>query len=170
MTTTKIMGVFPGSTIIEPHILKTLRNSWWGAPVIWEAMANDYLDCSEWESNPERLWNLVDRSDIVKSDRTVLMLTFDRFYVKNDDYLRAASDIEAFASHRPLLADSHLPHIASVLRSNPMPSAIAMWWCSVSENPFAGKHDSEEEGGKCTPFDWSTAYDLYKTFDLEVVK
>ena len=93
------------------------------------------------------------------------MLTFDRAYVLKKYYLRAARDIRFSLSELAIKSDrvNHWPRIAKIFESNPNIPAIGLWCTSVSDDPFEGPWNEEEE--KYELLDWNTAFDLYKDLD-----
>jgi hypothetical protein len=149
---TTIIDIVPG---VRHYHRVQLRNSWGSAPAIWDNMAQRYLGAPEYSyfTVLKDLWNLWMREDIPKPHRAVHMFTFDRAYVKNEDFRRMALDIDAFLSTMPIKADNvnHWPTIAEYLRKS-RAKAVGLYCTSVSECDYCN-------GGL------KDAFDLYAELD-----
>lgn len=147
--------------------IKELRNSWGSAPVIWEIITKNYTSCPNWMICND-LWDKYKDLSIPKYQRAVLLMTFDRAYIKQENYKQASSDINQFISDFNI-DNSHWPEIASIFderskleKSN---EGIGFHMTSCSDNPFEGEFDEETE--KYTA-NWKDAFEIYD--DLETIE
>jgi hypothetical protein len=186
MSHTTILGIWPGEkykTIME------LGNASGSAPVVWGALAKEFLDMPNayypgqgWMEHIDKVCELAHDPNVPLSLRAVLMMTFDTVYVT--DYARAAKDIRFFMERYPNLdcSEEH-PYVHGSrafhwntlawfydgkLNNKPSSPAVGVWHTSVSNNPFGSTWKEVEEDGEViadVPFNWSTAYDLYAELD-----
>ena len=160
MSYTTVLAVHPNEKVED---LFELRNAWGSAPVIWEAMAQQYLNKGAFGAGAE-LWGLWKNQNIPVLHRIVHLFTFDRAYISKKDFIRAANDIRAFLKDFPQ-PENHINHwfaIADYLETDPEVPAIGFHMTSVSENPFHGDWDEENETYGET--DWSKCYSVYDEF------
>jgi hypothetical protein len=165
MSYTTIKALWPS----EKHEdYKELGNSWGTAPVVWDALCEQYLDGALWSTGIKEdfeLWSLWKNKAVPIHHRAVLMMTFDRAYVTKKNYDRAAKDIMQFLSDFEIKRENvnHWPTIAALYKSKPDIPAIGLYCTSVSEDPFEGEWNEEKEEYDQT--DWSACYDLYSKLD-----
>lgn len=159
MSHTTVIAVWPGDRAEE---YEELRNSHGCAPVIWGAMAEQYLGGrSNWLWKSEELWKLYKREDMQHCMRAVYFMTCDNAYIEKKDYARAAADIREFLRQFPPPGQhiNHWPRIAETFESNPDVPAFGLRCTSVAENPWSGEwNDETEEYG---PVDWKKAWSVY---------
>jgi hypothetical protein len=196
MSRTTVLGIWPGE---KYKILLELGNSWGSAPPVWGALAKEFLGMRNayyprpgWMENLDKVFDLYKDSRVPLSLRAVLMMTFDRAYVIEKNYERAAKDIRAFMEHYPNLdcSDEH-PQIHGTTAfhwntiaylyegklnptkvddllkfgSPPPCPAVGLWCTSVSPNPFANTWEEvEEEDGKFD--DVEVPFDWSTAYDL----
>ncbi len=169
MSYAEILGVFPGTTEL-PLTLAEMGNSHRGAPLVWYAMAQEYMELkgdkafSIMHDNVlgDRVWKLAENKEIPAAHRAVLMMTFDRAYVMRKDFPQAARDIDEFISGMPLMFGAgHWPTIRLAfekggpvmpeLRTKVKVPAFGFWHTSVISNPFLGPWNEEKDDHD--PFD-----------------
>ena len=182
MSYTTVKAIYFGE---KTESLIELSNSYGSAPIIWEAMATKYLGITEaysypnkgWMQLDDELWNLWKRTDIPIEHRLVFMLTFDRAYVKKENFIRMALSIRKFLkdfprkSHvdnedgRQIIRETahHWDRIAKLLESNPDVPGIGLHCTSVSDDPFLGPWNEEKEDYDQP--DWSQIYDVCEVID-----
>lgn len=162
---TTILSVFPNVSVNEEM---ELRNGWLTAPIIWNFLAKTYLEKSNFmmvSDNCKALWDLHSDKRLPEHQRNVLRLTFDRWYILEKDYKRAAGDIRAFIADIEKTGETtgHWPVIADFLEGNlelkPHFPAVGFHWTSVSENPFYEANNDDEEDSPTV--DWEAATQLY---------
>ncbi|VXA58245.1 conserved hypothetical protein [Acinetobacter proteolyticus] len=163
MSTTTVLGIYPNEKIEE---LFELNNSWGSAPVIWDAMAQKYLDkphfmAATLQDEGAKLWALCSDESIPLLHRSVHLMTMDRKYIEKKDFQRASTDIRAFLQDFPQPENriNHWHAIADYLDSNPDVPAIGFHMTSVSDNPFHGNWNEEIESYEQP--DWSTCQSVY---------
>ena len=81
-------------------------NSWGGAARIWSSLFDKYLKNPEipydsWMGRSEDLWALAKRKDLDMCERVVHVSTFDRAYIRRDNFKRFAEDLRAFVAKNP---------------------------------------------------------------------
>ncbi|WP_225761627.1 hypothetical protein [Acinetobacter sp. Marseille-P8610] len=164
MSYTTVLAIYPNEKIEE---LFELRNAWGSAPVIWDAMAQNYLGLSSFmmatlKDQGKALWALCTDGNIPFHHRIVHAMTMDHAYIEKKDYKRAASDIRKFLADFKidLQRVNHWYEIADFLDSEPEQSAIGFHMTSVSENPFLGSWN--EDKGEYNPIDWDKCYSVYE--------
>lgn len=122
------------------------RNAWGGSARIWTSLFDAYIpkkhEYDPWLSSSSngddrRLWDLAKREDLPLFERAVHVFTFDRFYVRKENFPRLAADLRLFAEKYPVagLVD-HLPAWAQWLEQNSEVEAVGLRGTSVSENPW----------------------------------
>lgn len=160
MSRTTVMAVWPGD---RAERLLELRNSHGTAPVVWNAVAMQYLGFADYaySRRAEEVWPLYKRADMPRHQRAVLLMTYDDAIVMRADYKQAAADIRAFLDDFPPRDGyaNHWPRIAELFDSNPDCPAIGFWMTSVCENPFEGPWN-EELGMRDAP-EWDRYWDAY---------
>lgn len=159
MSCTTIKAIWPG---VKHEDLEELRNSHGSAPVIWGALCKRYLGGEfKWLTEYEKLFKLHERLDVPACLRVVLMMTYDRAYVLKKDYQKAAKDIKEFLSLAEVPSNyaNHWPRIAEIFESDPDIPAIGFYCTSVSDDPFQGDWNEDEE--KYDQVDWSTCWSVY---------
>ncbi len=157
MSYTTILAVYPGEKIEE---LFELGNAWGSAPVIWDVMAQKYLNKGAFGAGDE-LWGLWKDQKIPLLHRTVHLISFDRAFILKKDFKQAAQDIRAFLKDFPQ-PENHINHwfsIADYLEADPNVPAIGFHMTSVSENPFHGDWNEVDE--TYDPPKWSKCYSVY---------
>jgi hypothetical protein len=161
MSYTTILHVFPGEKI---ECGEELKNAWGSAPYVWDWLIKKYIDAESnmmYEKSAKQLWPLWKNESIPLHQRAVLLMTFDRAYVSKENYQRAADDIRAFLQDfNNTEVVNHWPRIAEIFESNPDVPAIGFWHTSVSENPFNGGWDEQNEG--YFPPDWE--HDCFEVY------
>lgn len=168
MSSTIILAVRPGRSVSERG---ELSNSWGSAPNIWtplwdEAQRQGIIrkdheyDHAIMSRHADDLFALWDDERVPFHHRVALALTFDRWYVKREDYARLADDLDRFFGDFPVPvgAVNHWPAIISLLRSvqSQKVPALGFWWTTVAENPMATYGKKR---------DWSEYSDLYERMD-----
>ena len=163
MSSTIIKALWPGE---KQEDYCELRNSWGSGPVIWEWLAQRYLDYEPWTSlsKIEPIWKLAENENIPLHCRAVLMMTFDRAYVAREHYSRAAADIRRVLTDFPSPEGAnHWPEIADLFQADPDIPAIGFRLTTVSDDCFWGEWDDDAEEHK--PFDWDTAWEIYEELE-----
>lgn len=127
------------------------RNAWGGAARIWDALFEAYVPkTSKHDSwildEGERIWPLAEREDLDPFERSVLLFTFDRFYVRKADFGRMAADLRLFAAKHPAGERvDHLPAWAAWMDARPGYEAVGLYGTSSGDNPwFHFDEDGEE--------------------------
>ena len=164
MSYTTVLAIYPNEKIEE---LFELRNSWGSAPVVWDSMAQKYLEVSSFmmatfKDEGKALWALCSNKSIPAHHRTVHTMTMDRAYIEKKDFARAATDIRKFLNdfkidHQRV---NHWYEIATFLESGIEYPAIGFHMTSVSENPFLGSWN--EDKGEYDPTNWDKCYSVYE--------
>ena len=138
---------------------KELRNSHGSAPVIWDQMAQTYLNLPpfHYSFHIDKLWPLWKDLSIPEHLRAVLGMTYDNTIIEKQDFARAVADIKKFLEDFPVnhKYENHWPEIQKVFESN--------HWTSVTENPFEGDWNEEED--KYEPLNWKKYWSMYHKFD-----
>jgi hypothetical protein len=161
MSYTTILHVFPNEKV---ECGEELKNSWGSAPYVWDWLIRQYINPDGnmmYEKETKQLWKLWKQTDIPEHQRAVLLMTFDRAFVSKENYPRAAADIREFL--KDYFNDkvvNHWPRIAEIFESNPDVPAIGLWLTSVSENPFNGGWDEQNE--EYLPPDWK--HDCFEVY------
>jgi hypothetical protein len=132
------------------------RNSWGGAARIWNALFAAYVpkkhQWDTWASSPDdrRLWDLATRQDLLLFERAVHAFTFDRFYVRRENFHKMAANLREFVAKYPAGESAdHLPAWAKWLEDNPTNAdAVGLYATSVSENPWRRPKTCEHCGHK----------------------
>ena len=165
MSYTTVLAVHPGEKVEE---LFELGNAWGSAPVIWDAMAQKYLDkphfmAATFEDSGEKLSALCRDESVPLVHRTLHLMTMDRMYIEKKDFKHAAQDIRAFLNDFPQPEDhiNHWPAIADYLDTDPDVPAIGFHMTSVSDNPFHGDWDEENED--YGSLNWATCQSVYES-------
>ena len=153
-------------------VVETIKkeNSFLGAPLIWDIMAQKYLNLgkSEYLFHTEKIWPLWKREDIPEHHRTVLGMTYDNMVITKEDFSRAREDILNFVKDFPSLKiKNHWLSIAALLKKDKDCNAIGFNWTSVNESLFM-KWDNDLENYK--PLDWKNYWSLYHRFDNQINK
>lgn len=160
MSRTTIKSVWLGE---KAEDVLTLRNSHGSAPVVWNAIAKQYLGLKdhEYPSRSEELWPLYKRTDMPAHHRVVLLMTYDYAIVMKANYKQAASDIRAFIAEFPSYGwcVNNWQQIAALFDSDPDCPAIGFYWTSVSEDLFQGQYNKETH--QYGQPDWSVFWDIY---------
>lgn len=169
MSYTTIVYIYPNEKI---ECGEELRNSWGSAPVVWDSLSQKYLgkDPHRYMSEDMKsLWNLWKNTNIPVSHRAVLMMTFDKAYVGQENYKRAIADIKQFLKDFPQPSDcvNHWPTIAHWMKMHPEIPGMGLWCTSVSENPFDGPWNEDKE--EYDQPDWNDVYEIYQALD-EIAK
>lgn len=120
------------------------RNAWGGAARIWDALFKAHVPKKhEYDSwicgggDDKRLWDLAKRLDLPLFERAVHAFTFDRFYVRSENFSKLANDLRAFVQRYPVNGQvDHLPEWARWLDKNHSVEAVGLYGTSVSENPW----------------------------------
>lgn len=116
------------------------ENSWGGAFRIWQSLFNTYVPKKSEHDSPlqdsQRVWDLVKRTDIPKSDRAVLAFTFDLFYVRQNNFEQFELDLVAFVKRFPVETgfQDHLPAWIKCFKEHAQVEAIGLYATSVGEN------------------------------------
>lgn len=158
MSYARVKALWPGD---RQEDLKVLPNAHGGAYIIWEALAQKYLNGRR-DPNAvysESLPMLYKDSRLPMHQRAVLLMTLDNAYIDQCDYAQAAQDIRSFFRDFPNTHGgvNHWIGIADIFDSQPHCPAIAV--ISLSNYAFEGSWD--EEKGEQNPFDWSTTWNVY---------
>lgn len=171
MSSTTIVGLWrsPDGGIRGVKDLMELHNSWGSAPVVWDELAQRYLEMKphSYIFECERLWALWKEQGIPEPYRAVLSLTFDRAVIERSNYQRMARDIEEFLREFPPKGGSYANHwtgISDFLDAMPEAPWIGLHCTSVDNNPFLTYN---EETGASEPIPWSEVFDLYKELEVE---
>lgn len=170
MSYTTVLAIYPNDKVEE---LFELGNAWGSAPVIWDVMAQKYLHKAHFMAatlvdNGEALWALCNDNSVPVLHRAVHLMTMDRLYIEAKDFKRAAADIRAFLSDFPQLEKriNHWPTIAEYLDTEPDIPAIGFHMTSVSDSPFNGDWDEENE--TYGPPNWSACRSVYACINEQV--
>jgi len=170
MSCTTVLSLTPGGTTGDSaEDLRELRNSHGSAPVVWDALCqklygtepNSYM----FDGTIDKLWPRYKDLGVPEHQRAVLMMTFDKAYVSKANYERAATDIRKWLLDFPPI-DGHVNHwdeIASIFESKPECEAVGLYCTSVSDNPFHGGWNEENED--YDPVDWGDTYEIYSELD-----
>lgn len=133
-------------------------NSWGGAARIWTCLFDSYVqkqhkyDC--WMAGDQsRLWDLALRQDIPMFERAVHAFTFDRFFVKKENFSRFSKDLMSFCDKYACKrlgghgdGVNHLENWAETLSVNTEATAVGLYGTSCGENPwYISLEDKEEQ-------------------------
>lgn len=128
------------------HISR-FANSHGSAGFIWHALGSKYLgDGQAWRLRPDELWKLWRRDSLMDCERWTLLSTFDRAILGRGDFQRMADAFDQFVEfHPPGDHVCSLPDQANLIRrlAGPapglsfLPSFLAWWQTSTSENPWS---------------------------------
>jgi len=149
------------------------RNSWGGSARIWDALFKTYVpkkhEYDSWlanNGNDERLWALARREDLPMFERAVHAFTFDRFYVRKENFAKFANDLRLFVAKHAVIGAcvDHLPAWANWLDSENGAEAVGLHGTSVSGNPWIRSKacptcGSDTEEDEAVPL--SDGYEVY---------
>jgi hypothetical protein len=159
MSSTIVYHVRPG---IDAEEAFRLQNSWGSAPYVWEQMGMRYLGWSQLKiGEVDKLWPLYLREDIPFHHRAVLVMTFDRAYIGDDNCHRAAECIRMFLRDFPP-PPTHVNHwekIANYMEQKPNFRGIGFQHTTVAEYLWIGKYNECKE--VYDPIDWDRFYDVF---------
>lgn len=150
------------------------RNSWHGAMLIWNNMAEKYgtpfnlLD----EKSMKGLWGLADDPKVPLHDRITLATTFDRFVVYSGDFQKLVEALRESAKWMP--AHCHINKQADDVEkimesnakcSNPDLHIIGIAWNATSvvdtwETGETRMHKETDEKGRVDEFEVSVPYNI----------
>jgi hypothetical protein len=160
MSNTKILSLKIGK---GNEIIKQLQNSWGSAPFIWNEMSKRYLNTEDhsYQWQIEKLWPIYNDKNIPKHHRSVLMMTYDFAYIKNENFKRAANDIRLFLKDFPPKDGyaNHWMEISEIFDSSYNLEAIGFHLTSVTDNLFNGEWNEEKED--YDGIDWSNTFEVY---------
>jgi hypothetical protein len=141
------------------------RNAWGGAARIWDALWDEYAKnptdkYDSWIISVSRdgLWEISLRKEISEFKRSVHVFTFDRFYVKKENFKRFAEDLRTFDGTYPTAGISHLPAWAELIEKSEA-EALALYATSVTHNPWF-RYDGET--GETTPIPLEDGNEIYE--------
>lgn len=146
------------------HSASTLKNSHGSAPYVWEEFGKAYMKGFTgylWFDSDQ--WSLWRDNSIPVKHRSVFMMTFDKVWVKSENFLRAANDIEAFLIDFPP-NPSHVNHwkeIAAFFRECEQ-QGIYIWQTSITDPPISDGWDEELQ---TYAIDWREATELYELLE-----
>jgi hypothetical protein len=84
-------------------ILDVYKNSHGSVPVVWNFMANRFANVqSYYHLQDDLLWKLAYKPEIPSAFRNVMLMTYDRAVLLQDDVPQAISDIQTFLNEFPL--------------------------------------------------------------------
>lgn len=162
MSVTTILAVYPNKMVKRKD---KLHNGWGSAPHVWFAIwdyaqkngiikTDGEFDYFFGSNHSNDLWKLWDDERMPLNYRVMLLITYDKIYVKKENYERFTQDIEKFFNDFPIDEDrvNHWPRIIEELRTAKYP-AMGFWWTNVGENPM-------DTYGKKR--DWSEYTELYE--------
>lgn len=166
-TTVLTLSAFPAPLVTET--LEELRNSHGSAPAVWGHIHKKYFSHIEYAHqawSDEGFWALQEDPRLSDCERATFMLTFDRAYVRREDFIWASEQIEAFVALNTIPPNhvNHWPRIAAIFREkadSDIP-AIGFWMTSVTENLFEGPYDEDKD--EYGPGDWKTTFDVFDAF------
>ena len=167
MSYTTMIHVFPGEKI-ECDV--EFKNSWGSGPLIWDTLVKKYIDATNGNylfrnETTDKLWKLWNNASVPFHHRAVLMMTFDGAYVSKANYRRAARNIHDFLSDFPEVSEgvSHWSVIEKIFESDPNVPGIGFWLTSITDNPFRGKWNENNEA--YGPPIWNKIYEIYAELD-----
>ncbi len=156
MSYSTIIHVVPG--VRHRHADK-LQNSWGSAPPVWNYLAKKYISPDYcWLSNTDNgaaVWELAADSRLLEWEKLVLKFTFDRAYVKRENFAKLAEYVGAFvtAAAIPENSANWWPTIRRILLTARVPG-IALYCSSISECQWCRrKRDSEP---------WSSFWEIFE--------
>lgn len=160
MSYTTIKAIYLNDRVED---LEELKNSHGAAPVVWDAMSQQYLNKAYFLAD-DKLWPLWKAAYIPVHQRAVFMMTFDCAYVAKKDYKRAAVDIRKFLQDFPPIFGNvnHWPHIAELFESCIDIPAIGFQMTSTAEDLWSSDSD---ENDNPLPLDWTKYYSVYDDLD-----
>jgi len=151
MSYTTVLNVIIDNDQVKIDDIKELRNSHGSAPPVWDSMCQKYFGTEPHgymhNGTLDLLWPRYKDLSIPEHQRAVLMMTYDKCYVAKKNFKRAASDIRKFLTDFPPIEGNvnHWDEIAKIYESDPDADGIGLHCTSVSENPFEGEWNEENE-------------------------
>ena len=160
MSYTTIKAVYLNDRVED---LKRLRNSHGAAPIIWDAISQEYLNKAYFLAD-DKLWALWKAAYIPIHQRAVFLMTFDYAYVAKKDYKRASADIQKFLQDfLPLFGQvNHWKVITELFKSDPDIPAIGFQMTSVAKELWGIDYD---EDNNPLPLDWTKYWSVYDEID-----
>lgn len=153
------------------------RNAWGGAARIWQALFDTYLknpriEYDSWlsEKNQARLWKLCERQDLPIFERAVHVFTFDKFYVRRENFKQFAYHLQDFDTKYP--AGERVNHLGGwrnyFLESDA--EAVGLYGTSVGENLW-NEYDEESDSMKKIPLtDGWEVYDALREYSTQTAQ
>lgn len=151
------------------EVIEELRNGYGTGPVVWDALCQEYLGTKEFGYNSKinELWPLYKDKNIEEYKRAVLVMTYDKSYLKKDNFSRFAKDCMSWIeNYKPKEGRvNHWKRIAELIESNPDNEYIVLNCTSVCENPYYGEFNEDKE--EYDPIDLNEFYEVYDVLNEE---
>ena len=151
------------------------RNAWGAAARIWDVLYDNYLkdpnnpvDCWILCKPLTWLWDIAKRTDIPTFERAVHASTFDRAYVRRENFGRFITDLRAFDLKYPCTGNAnHFPSWAQdIEKIDADVAAISFHQTSVAENPWIKYEGADEEGEEVySQYSLSAGFEVYDFID-----
>ncbi len=145
MSYSTVLGVTPDE---RPVGIAELRNSHGWASSIWKRLLRAHGLKESWiidDAGLDQLWRDIEK--LPEYQQAALVLTFDTGVIPSSAFEWAATQLDEFDKLLP--ADpgtvNHVPAVADLLRSKPDFPFVGIWCTSVTENPFDGDWDEEND-------------------------
>lgn len=145
MSYSMVLAVMPDK---RPQGLQELRNAHGWGPSIWRRLLRAHGLNESWiidDGGLNQLWKSIEK--LPEWQQTALVLTFDTGVIPWQAFESAAAELEEFDKQLP--ADpgtvNHIPAVVELLRSKPETAFIGIWGTSVTQNPFDGDWDEEND-------------------------
>lgn len=173
MSYTQIIQLWPGTNRMEDG--PEFSNSHGTAPHIWEALCDYYMNGQSWLTGNnvvKRLWEEklrdIRRPRAIPHQVAYVLVSYDRVYVKAENFIRLAKDLEQFFRDFPGNPEwvDHWPSIIKYLRSKPNCEAIGFYWTSVGDNywelPDQECCECERPYDPPRDFNWEEPFEIYE--------
>lgn len=158
-----IKKIIPG---IEASPYRSIENSFEGAPIVWDILANKYLNQKSYMNCTEELWALWQNKELPEYERTVLTMTFDNVYILKNNLPQMVKDLTQFfkenmqSNGKTAKTYAWSSIIACLNKTSTLDNiqALGFQFSSASQEAFK---DFDNEGNEI-PFDWNKSMELFE--------
>lgn len=149
MSCTTALAVIPDRRPIE---LAEYRNAHLWSPSIWNRLIAHNSLGSGWRDDAalDALWQSIE--DLPEWQQAPLVLTFDTGVIPFQAFGWAANQLHEFEARLPIAQGvSHVPTIATLIRSGVEAPLFGVWGTSITDNPFDPWDEDADEPGSGIP-------------------